>query len=554
MKILKYISNWRKDGDIDGDVQGFVFSTKERDDEQKDMIGEIEEAEKKSFFEKISWLKIDNNRKNEIAGDIVEDSYARKLYWIQFTLSCMIATLGLLMNSIPVIIGAMLISPILNPIKTFAFAITTGNRGMYLRSIKTIFFSILVAIASSVFISFIVPFSNLTTEVTSRISPTMVDLFVALFSGAVAFLSLGFKKLQENVAGVAMSVALLPPLSVIGIGIYFLNFGVAQGSFLLFMANLVAILIIGIVIFYMFGFFPTNKEGKKRSFVILLMVFLSILIISIPLQKSMYKIAENMKITNQINSVTQDYFENLDPNIDVNEISFKNVGEDLLRVNLELNIPDGFLFTDLNRKEFTKILSTQTDSSIELDINIVELSSVYVGEEKDKKDIFIENISNFLNSNYDSVFVVNYKLLEPQRDILYLSLYTEDYVDKDVIYQTILSELQLTYGDESKLIIQWQGNNELPKAEKTKKELELEKQFYSLFPNSTLNSLNFNSSTRELSGQNIDYISFEIDFITSKNSSRVKRILEDWKMVLEQYFDMEVIINSRVEYFSLWEL
>jgi|GEM_PF-2453207 len=55
------------------------------------------------------------------------------------------------------------------------------------------------------------------------------------------------------------------------------------------------------------------------------MVFLSILIISIPLQKSMYKIAENMKITNQINSVTQDYFENLDPNIDVNEISFKNV-------------------------------------------------------------------------------------------------------------------------------------------------------------------------------------------------------------------------------------
>ncbi len=554
MKILKYISNWRKDGDIDWDVQGFVFSTKERDDEQKDMIWEIEEAEKKSFFEKISWLKIDNNRKNEIAWDIVEDSYARKLYWIQFTLSCMIATLWLLMNSIPVIIWAMLISPILNPIKTFAFAITTGNRWMYLRSIKTIFFSILVAIASSVFISFIVPFSNLTTEVTSRISPTMVDLFVALFSGAVAFLSLWFKKLQENVAGVAMSVALLPPLSVIWIGIYFLNFGVAQGSFLLFMANLVAILIIGIVIFYMFGFFPTNKEWKKRSFVILLMVFLSILIISIPLQKSMYKIAENMKITNQINSVTQDYFENLDPNIDVNEISFKNVWEDLLRVNLELNIPDWFLFTDLNRKEFTKILSTQTDSSIELDINIVELSSVYVWEEKDKKDIFIENISNFLNSNYDSVFVVNYKLLEPQRDILYLSLYTEDYVDKDVIYQTILSELQLTYGDESKLIIQWQGNNELPKAEKTKKELELEKQFYSLFPNSTLNSLNFNSSTRELSWQNIDYISFEIDFITSKNSSRVKRILEDWKMVLEQYFDMEVIINSRVEYFSLWEL
>jgi uncharacterized membrane protein len=76
----------------------------------------------------------------------------------------------------------MLISPIMNPIKTFAFAIATGNKHMYLRSIKTLVISMFVAILASFFISFIVPFSNLTTEVMSRISPTIVDLFVALFS------------------------------------------------------------------------------------------------------------------------------------------------------------------------------------------------------------------------------------------------------------------------------------------------------------------------------------------------------------------------------------
>jgi uncharacterized membrane protein len=76
----------------------------------------------------------------------------------------------------------MLISPIMNPIKTFAFAITTGNKHMYLRSIKTLVISMIVAVLASIFISFIVPFSTLTTEVMSRISPTIVDLFVALFS------------------------------------------------------------------------------------------------------------------------------------------------------------------------------------------------------------------------------------------------------------------------------------------------------------------------------------------------------------------------------------
>jgi uncharacterized membrane protein len=84
----------------------------------------------------------------------------------------------------------MLISPLLDPIKAFAFAITNGHKNMYLRSVKTLFLSVVVAIVSSVFVSLIIPFSDITSEIMLRVSPTMVDLFVALFSGAIAFLSL----------------------------------------------------------------------------------------------------------------------------------------------------------------------------------------------------------------------------------------------------------------------------------------------------------------------------------------------------------------------------
>ena len=57
-----------------------------------------------------------------------------------------------------------------------------------------------------------------------------------------------------------MAASLIPPLCVTGIGLAWMNWDVARGSFLLFLANLIAIIIVGVVIFYAYGFFPTNKQ------------------------------------------------------------------------------------------------------------------------------------------------------------------------------------------------------------------------------------------------------------------------------------------------------
>ncbi|MBU0625927.1 DUF389 domain-containing protein [Patescibacteria group bacterium] len=63
-------------------------------------------------------------------------------------------------------------------------------------------------------VTYFTPLAKLTPEIASRISPTLIDLFIALASGIIAFLSLGYKKLRENLAGVAMATALIPPLCV----------------------------------------------------------------------------------------------------------------------------------------------------------------------------------------------------------------------------------------------------------------------------------------------------------------------------------------------------
>ena len=84
----------------------------------------------------------------------------------------------------------MLIAPILLPIKTLAFAISTGNKQMYRKGLQYIFLSIIIGIATAALVSYLTPLDRLSTEITSRISPTLVDLFIALASGVIAFLSL----------------------------------------------------------------------------------------------------------------------------------------------------------------------------------------------------------------------------------------------------------------------------------------------------------------------------------------------------------------------------
>ncbi len=556
MNIIKYIKEWWKEWDIHfyDHKKCDVFETEEKicgkDNLDFDWKKKCNIWKSTKFFDKIAWIKLDNIKKNEIAQQIVDDSFPTRLYWIQLFLSCVIVALWLFMNSIPVIIWAMLISPLLDPIKSLAFAITNGHKRMYFRSIKILLLSIVVAIISSVFVSFIVPFSHITSEIMARVSPTMIDLFVAFFSWAVAFLSLWFKKLQETVAGVAIAVALLPPLSIVWMWIFFLDFSITQGSFLLFLTNLVAILTVWVMVLYMFWFFPTNKIWQKRSFLIFLMVFFFVLLISFPLQKSMSQISYNIQTTNQINETIKSYFKSIDTKIDLDKISFHDLGDDLIRVKSVLNVPNDILITSENKNDLTKLLSLNLQKSIELDLNIVEISSVYISKEPSIEHLIIAKINNIFDESTNWIFLLDYKFLEQEKIILFLNLYSSNDVDKDSVYYKLLSDLKSEFLVDIEIIIQWQINWN-HKNNKTQQELELERQFALLFSWSELEYLDIQQL---LNGSGNDYMLLDIKFTTYDNSIKIRSRLREWKIVLEQYFDMEVTINSKIQYFSRFEI
>ena len=132
-----------------------------------------------------------------------------------------IATLGLALNSPAVIIGAMLISPLMGPILASGLALATGDFVLGTRAVVNLALSCLAAIAFAVLLVALLPFKEVTAEIAARTQPNTLDLVIALFSGAVGSIAVckEVKGVVTSIPGVAIAVALMPPLCVVGYGI-----------------------------------------------------------------------------------------------------------------------------------------------------------------------------------------------------------------------------------------------------------------------------------------------------------------------------------------------
>lgn len=192
-------------------------------------------------------------------------------YWIQVLFSAGIATLGLVLNSPAVIIGAMLISPLMGGILANGLALAAGDVVLAIRSLLNLMLSCLVAISFAVLLVSLLPFKEITSEILARTQPNLLDLVVALFSGAVGSVAICKepKGMATSIPGVAIAVALMPPLCVVGYGIgvaISLNsiqgIQVASGGGLLFFTNLVAITFTAMLVFL--GLHIDNHQVRER--------------------------------------------------------------------------------------------------------------------------------------------------------------------------------------------------------------------------------------------------------------------------------------------------
>ena len=204
-------------------------------------------------------LGIGQERKADIYLDLSNAAALRDtIYWLQILFAAGIATLGLALNSPAVIIGAMLISPLMGPILAGGLALAAGDLSLGFRAIVKLGLSCLVAVSFAVFLVALLPFKEITAEIAGRTRPNILDLVIALFSGAIGSVAIckEVKGVVTSIPGVAIAVALMPPLCVVGYGLgvaLSLNgaegMSVARGGGLLFLTNLVAIMFTAMLVF-----------------------------------------------------------------------------------------------------------------------------------------------------------------------------------------------------------------------------------------------------------------------------------------------------------------
>lgn len=226
---------------------------------------------------------ISQERRGELQVRLREDSDLDFSFILLVLLSSVIATLGLLMNSPATIIGAMLVAPLMSPIIGLGLGSIRGDDRLLRDAAKALLQGAMLAILIASFLAIsnrLIPFVPLTpdqlpSEVIARTRPTPMDLGVAVAGGLAAAFALAMPNISAALPGVAIATALLPPLSVVGIGLAYQRWDVAGGAFLLFTTNSVAIAASAMLVFFVLGFTPRSVEkvgrifGLPRSLVIL---------------------------------------------------------------------------------------------------------------------------------------------------------------------------------------------------------------------------------------------------------------------------------------------
>jgi len=206
-------------------------------------------------------------------------------YFVMITLAATIATLGLLLNSAAVIIGGMLVAPLMSPIIGMALAIALGNVRLLRDAAESTIKGIFLAVVVALFLASVVPWGEPTQEILARTTPNLLDLMIALASGAAGAYAVSRKDVSAALPGVAIAAALVPPLGVVGIGLAARRFAVAGGGMLLFGTNLVGITLAGAVNFLLLGFRPVRgvkeREGQLRRGLVVSMLLL--LVVALPL-------------------------------------------------------------------------------------------------------------------------------------------------------------------------------------------------------------------------------------------------------------------------------
>ena len=202
-----------------------------------------------------------------------------------FILACaiIIASVGLNVNSIPVIIGAMLISPVMGPILGFGLGLGTEDNHLVKESLKNFAVMVGISIMASSLFFLLSPLSLANpSELLARTKPTIYDVLIALFGGFAGIIETSRKDKGSVITGVAIATALMPPLCTVGYGISIWKGSFIFGALYLFLINSIFIALATFVAVKYFRFPIVEASGETRRHLPKAAVYIILLIVIVP--------------------------------------------------------------------------------------------------------------------------------------------------------------------------------------------------------------------------------------------------------------------------------
>lgn len=230
-------------------------------------------------------------------------------FFVLLICAAVIATLGLISNSTAVVIGAMIVAPLMDPILSLAFGLTIADNRLVKRSAITVVIGVITVVGTAWLLASVFGASEVNREMTARTAPNLIDLVIAVAAAVAGAFTLTRDRLSNSIAGVAIAVALVPPLCVTGIGLSLgpemvavfgrgtitgLSNQVSEGSFLLFLANLIGITVASLVMFMLQRYGRLQKAWRN------LLIWLGLLgLLCIPLSSALHDFSVRQQINGQ---------------------------------------------------------------------------------------------------------------------------------------------------------------------------------------------------------------------------------------------------------------
>lgn len=333
---------------------------------------------------------------SDMAQQMEQASILSLSFSLMLSLAAAIATFGLIANSAPAIIGAMIIAPLMSPIMSLSYGLVAFERELIFRSALTVIVGVILVILIGYVITLLFGLRITGTEILNRTSPTLIDLAVAMAAGGAAAFANTRRSILSSIAGVAIAVALVPPLAVSGIGLAlggkataeggmslseFGNYSggtdIALGAFVLFATNFVGIVAVAICVFVC----QRIGEWKKALFALVLCLGLSALLFE-PLNRELHELYVKHRVARLIAKLS---FERPDIVTGKGKIESITVAyrDGILHVNMDGLLPkDSWGKTaerpDMQRRleEFQEILSKDINEPVVVELDFIPIEII----------------------------------------------------------------------------------------------------------------------------------------------------------------------------------